>query len=162
MNTVTRTLVALLLLIGLPAFSGCANLTPIENAGAGAGVATPLTYVALHLAGVPDNISVPVSAGVGVGAGLAAYCYSKHQATLLQKKVAEARARHLYANLDDSQKAIVKRIAVVTEKTDATKGVPVMYVDPKSGEAGNTVYDFNKMPNSGKVLKASEVATAFN
>jgi len=124
MNAVTRSRIAILLLFSLPAFSGCVNLSPAENAGVGAGVTGPLTYLALHMAGVSDSIAIPVSAGVGVGAGAAAYFYSKNQATIQQKNVAEARARHLYANMDASQKAKVKKIAVLTEKTADTKGVP--------------------------------------
>jgi hypothetical protein len=156
-----HSLILLALASSLP-LSGCANLSPTEN-GLGAGaIAGPLAYGILRAAGVNNDIALPIAGGLAVAAGAGTYLYAHHQATLQQKKIAETRAKHLYSKMNETEKAKVKKIAVVTQGSDSTKGVPIIMVNPKTGEAGVTVYDYKEMPNLGQPIKSTDVATAFN
>jgi hypothetical protein len=167
----------LIALAGVFGFSGCA--TEIGPDGQPHSVITPVGAAALQTitaAGIGAGTGAllrgvnPVAAGaISAGAGSigsqaidAVILYSQQQATLQQKKTAEIRAQHLYEKMNEQEKAQVKSIAVVTNTTDSSKGVPIMYVDPKTMQVkNNTVYNCNKMPQ-GPTVKSSDVAVAFN
>lgn len=156
-----HSLILLALASSLP-LSGCTNLSPTENGVAVGAITGPLAYGILRAAGVNNDIALPVSGGLAVAVGAGTYLYAQHQATLEQKKIAETRARHLCLKMNSEEKAKVKKIAVVTQGSDSTKGVPIIMVNPKTGEAGDTVYDYKEMPNLGQPVKSTDVATAFN
>ena len=167
----------LLTLAGALGFSGCA--TEIGQDGRPHNVLTPAGAAALQAvtaAGIGAGTGAlmrgvnPVAAGaISAGAGsiasqaINAFVLSQQQATLQQKKTAEVRAQHLYEKLNDQEKAQVKTIAVVTKATDSTRGVPIMYVDPKTMQVqnNNTVYDCTEKPKVPSI-KSSDVAMALN
>ncbi len=131
-------------------FTSCSNLTPGENAAIAAGVVGTAAGVALGCSGVNPGITIPVALGGAALAGAGAYIYTKQRATVDQRRIAEARARLYYAELNQQQQNNAERyLAVNAPNTAQTKGQAVMLYDTQTGSASQDVYDLKKVPAVG-------------
>jgi hypothetical protein len=140
---------SLLLTIALT-FTSCSNLTPGENAAIAAGVVGTAAGVALGCSGVNSGVAIPVALGGAALAGAGAYVYTKHRATVDQRRIAEARARLYYAELNEQQQNHSGRyLAVNAPNTAQTEGQSVMLYDTQAGSASQEVYDMKKVPAVG-------------
>ena len=138
---------SLLLTIALT-FTSCSNLTPGENAAIAAGVVGTAAGVALWASGVNPGITIPVALGGAALAGAGAYVYTKQRATVAQRRIAEARARLYYAELNQ-QEQNQRYLAVDAPNTAQTQGQAVMLYDTQTGSTSQEVYDVKKVPAVG-------------
>jgi hypothetical protein len=161
MNTVTLKTVALSTSIAL-LVSGCADLTPGENAGlfgsiagiAGAGIA--------RAAGASPMQALAIGAAAGAVVALTTYIIAKHQATERQRHLAEQRARVSYGRLAPARRVALKKkrvryIAVDTEKNEKTspkaKKAVMIWDTQSESVVGNSVYDVQSPPPVGSTAK---------
>jgi uncharacterized membrane protein YhiD involved in acid resistance len=150
----TSSLLAALSIFG----TGCADLTPGQNAGvfgAASGVAAGSIASA---AGAGAGRSVAIGAATGAVVAAVTYIIAEHQATERQRRIAEERAQRAYAQQKSQLKARKTRyIAVDTEKNDQTSPQAkksVMIWDTQSQEVvGNNVYDVKNPPQVGSTAK---------
>jgi hypothetical protein len=134
--------------------NGCSNLTPGENAAIAAGVVGTAAGVALGASHVNPGITIPVALGGAALAGAGAYIYSKQRATIDQRRIAEARARLYYAQLNEEDHDRAGRyLAVNTPNTPQTQGQAVMLYDTQTGAASQDVYDMKNIPPVGSSTK---------
>lgn len=133
-------------------FSGCANLTPGENAGVAAGVAGLAVGLPLALSGVSPAVSIPVTAGAAAAAAGGTYLVTRNQATRRQRDVAEQRARDFVDRSNLAQRKSVRYIAVRTESERQRNTTQVMIYDIETGRiVNNVVYDMRDVPPVGEV-----------
>jgi hypothetical protein len=161
MNTGTLKSASLLTAIALGA-SGCASLTPGENAavfGSGAGILAG--SLARH-AGMSTGESIATGAAVGAVVAITTYIIAKHQADERQRQVAAQRGRIASQRIakrspSSSKKKKPRYIAVDTvknEKTSPKAKKAVMIYDTQSGQVvGNNVYDVQSPPSVGQTAK---------
>lgn len=148
--------------------TGCANMTPTQQAllnGGGAGSIVGVgSYFLLRAAGVNNNTAATISPifATFVAGGVGYYTY--HEATLAQQRASVARAKKYYATLDPSQQAHMKKIAVKTLAGSKTKGVPVGFVDTKTWKADPSFTDMKSQPSNFQVIKTpnNDSATFLN
>ncbi|HLB34527.1 MAG TPA: hypothetical protein VJK54_09885 [Chthoniobacterales bacterium] len=140
-----------LLLLSL-SITGCSNLTPVENALIAAGAAGTAAGVALGVPGVSPGITIPVALGAAALAGGGTYLYAKNRATIDQRRIAEARARLYYANLNAQQQQQTGRyLAVNAPNSSKNQGQAVMLYDTQTCKtANNNVYEIKKPPAFGQ------------
>ena len=139
-----------LFLVAALSITSCSNLTPGENAAIAAGVAGTASGVALGVSRVNPAITIPVAIGSAILAGAGTYLYTKNRATIDQRRIAEARARLYYAQLNQQQQESAGRyVAVNAPNTAATKGQAVMLYDTQTGAAKPDVYDLKQVPSVG-------------
>lgn len=142
-------LLPLFLIISL-GITGCSNLTPTENAlltGLGTGA---VTGIALGASGVDPSITIPVALGSAALVGAGTYLYAKNRATIDQRRIAEARARLYYANLNQQEQQQSQRyLAVNAPNSSNTQGQAVMLYDTQTGQTSKDVYDMKKTPAIG-------------
>jgi len=93
------------------AAAGCENLTPGENAAAFGGGAAILAGSIARAAGMSGAESFAVGAAAGAVVAATAYVISKHQATVRQRQIAEARARAAYARIEARHRAEHRAVA---------------------------------------------------
>lgn len=142
-------------------FSGCSNLTPTENGLLAAGAVGAATGVALGTT-VSPSISIPVSIGSALLAGGGAYLYSKHRATIDQRRIAEARARLYYAQLSQQEQQHTRRyLAVNAPNTANTQGQSVMLYDTQTGAVSNDVYNVKTTPAVGQTTSVGNSAATY-
>ncbi|MCX6957964.1 MAG: hypothetical protein NT164_05455 [Verrucomicrobiae bacterium] len=152
---------SLLLAIALTVTS-CSNLTPGENAAIAAGVVGTAAGVALGASGVNPGITIPVAIGGAVLAGAGAYVYTKQRATVDQRRIAEARARLYYAELNQQQQNHSGRyLAVNAPNTVQTKGQSVMLYDTQTGATSQEVYDVKKVPAVGSSTSLGNTSATY-
>jgi len=152
---------ALLITIALGA-SGCSNLTPVENALIAAGVAGAATGVALGTTGNSAGLTIPVALGAAVLAGAGTYVYAKHRATIDQRRIAEARARLYYAQLDQQQQQHTQHyLAVNAPNTSKTQGQNVMLYDTRTRKIANDIYDLKAVPKVGQTTSLGNTAATY-
>lgn len=154
----TTSLLAALSILG----TGCADLTPLQNAGVfGAASGTAAGGIA-RASGAGVGESVAIGAATGAVVAAVTYIIAKHQATERQHRIAEERARRAYAEMSAKRKASMKArktryIAVDTEKNEKTAPAAkksVMIWDTQSQEVvGNNVYDVKSPPAVGSTAK---------
>jgi len=142
--------------------TGCADLTPLENAGL-LGAASGATAGGIARAsGASTSQSVAIGAATGAVVAAVTYVIAKHEATERQRRIAEERARRTYAEMSAKRKAELKArktryIAVDTEKSEKTAAgakKSVMIWDTQSQEVvGNNVYDLKSSPAVGSTAK---------
>ena len=142
--------------------TGCADLTPEQNAGvfgAASGVAAGGIASA---AGANAGQAVAIGAATGAVVAAVTYVIAKHEATERQRKIAEERAQRAYAQMSAERKSKMKAhktryIAVDTEKNEQTSPQAkksVMIWDTQSQEVvGNNVYDVKSPPSVGSTAK---------
>jgi hypothetical protein len=134
--------------------TGCADLTPTENAavfGTAGGVAAGGIASA---AGASPGEAAAIGVATGAVVAATAYIISKHQATERQRRIAEERAARAYAQRKSQLKAHKTRyIAVDTEKNEQTSAgakKSVMIWDTQSREVvGTDCYAVLSLPKSG-------------
>ncbi len=144
------------------AFSSCSNLTPGENAAIAAGVVGTAAGVALGCSGVNPGVTIPVALGGAALAGAGAYVYTKQRATVDQRRIAEARARLYYAQLNQQQQNNVERyLAVNASNTTQTQGQAVMLYDTQTGTASQEVYDMKQVPSVGSSTKLGNSSATY-
>lgn len=154
----TTSLLAALSILG----TGCADLTPLQNAGVfGAASGTAAGGIA-SASGASVGESVAIGAATGAVVAAVTYIIAKHQATERQHRIAEERARRAYAEMSAKRRAALKArktryIAVDTEKNEKTAPEAkksVMIWDTQSQEVvGNNVYDVKSPPPVGSTAK---------
>jgi hypothetical protein len=163
MQSGTLKSVSLLTAVAL-ATSGCANLTPGENAavfGSGAGILAG--GLARH-AGMSTGEAIATGAAVGAVVAITTYIIAKHQADERQRQVAAQRGRvasQRIAKRSTSSSSKPKKkpryIAVDTvknEKTSPKAKKAVMIYDTQSNQVvGNNVYDVQSPPPVGSTAK---------
>ena len=142
--------------------TGCADLTPLQNAGV-FGVAGGATAGGIARAsGASAGESVAIGAATGAVIAAVTYIIAKHEATERQHRIAEERAQRAYARMSAERKSKMKArktryIAVDTEKdqhTAAEAKKSVMIWDTQSQEVvGNNVYDVKSPPPVGSTAK---------
>ena len=116
-----------------------------------AGVAGTATGVALGTTGNGAGLTIPVALGAAALAGAGTYVYAKHRATIDQRRIAEARARLYYAQLDQVQQQRSQRyLAVNAPNTSKTQGQDVMLYDTRTRRVANDVYDLKTVPKVGQ------------
>lgn len=143
-------------------FTSCSNLTPGENAAIAAGVVGTAAGVALGASGVNPGITIPVAIGGAVLAGAGAYVYTKQRATVDQRRIAEARARLYYAELNQQQQNHSGRyLAVNAPNTVQTKGQSVMLYDTQTGATSQEVYDMKKVPAVGSSTSLGNTSATY-
>src|ERR1700736_7061774 len=90
--------VAMLLVVGL-ALAGCENMSP-ETTGVVAGVLAGTAAGGIaKAAGASNAQAVAIGLGTGAAVGAIAYVIAKHEATERQRRIAEARARLAYEQM---------------------------------------------------------------
>lgn len=133
-------------------FTGCANLTPGENAaiaGTGTGLAVGLP---LALAGVNPAVTIPVTAGAAVAAAGGTYLIARNQATIRQRNEAEERAREYVAQTGLDRKKSVRYIAVRTESERKRETTQIMIFDIEANRiVNNVVYNMSSVPPVGQM-----------
>jgi K+-sensing histidine kinase KdpD len=172
MKTGTFTPVALATSIALFA-TGCADMTPGENAAVFGTTAGLLAGGIARAAGASTAESFAIGAATGAIVGITTYVIAKHQATERQRRVAEQRARVYYGRViaqrkrqeevaRKSGKRIAAKkapryIAVDTERNEQTSPKAkksVMIWDTQSESVvGNNVYDVQSPPAVGSTTK---------
>lgn len=152
---------SLLLVLSLT-FTSCSNLTPGENAAVAAGVVGTAAGVALGCSGVNPGVTIPVALGGAALAGAGAYVYTKQRATVDQRRIAEARARLYYAELNQQQQNRSGRyLAVNAPNTAQTQGQSVMLYDTQTGAASQEVYDMKQTPAVGSSTKLGNTSATY-
>jgi hypothetical protein len=140
----------ILLTISVLITTSCSNLTPTENGLLAGGLAGAATGIALGASGVNSGVTIPTALGAAVLAGGGTYLYSKHRATIEQRRIAEARARLYYAQLNQQEQSNTNRyLAVRTPDANDTQGRSVMLYDTRTGQAQDNVYDVRSTPAIG-------------
>lgn len=139
-------------MIAVFAFSGCANLTPGENAAI-AGTATGLAVgLPLALTGVNPAVTIPVTAGAAVAAAGGTYLVASRQASARQREVAEQRARDYVLQTGLDRKKSVRYVAVRTESERKRDTTQIMIYDIEAGTiVNNMVYDMSSVPPVGQI-----------
>ena len=142
--------------------TGCADLTPLQNAGVfGAAGGTAAGGIA-SASGASAGQAVAIGAATGAAIAVVTYIIAKHEATERQHRIAEGRAQRAYAQMSAERKSKMKArktryIAVDTEKdqhTSAEAKKSVMIWDTQSQEVvGNNVYDVKSPPPVGSTAK---------
>jgi hypothetical protein len=142
--------------------TGCADLTPMQNAGVfGIAGGTAAGGIA-RASGASTGESVAIGAATGAVIAAVTYVIAKHEATERQHRIAEERAQRAYARMSAERKSKMKArktryIAVDTEKdqhTAAGAKKSVMIWDTQSQEVvGNNVYDVKSPPPVGSTAK---------
>ncbi len=151
----------LLLTISL-GIAGCSNLTPGENALMAAGIAGTAAGVALGASGVNSGITIPVALGAAALAGGGTYLYAKNRATIDQRRIAEARARLYYANLNQQQQQQTQRYLAVNAPNSANiQGQSVMLYDTQTGQTSSDVYDVKKTPAVGQSTTINNTSATY-
>jgi hypothetical protein len=147
------------------AFSGCASLTPGENAAVFGGGAGILAGSLARASGMSTAESIATGAAVGAVVAVTTYIIAKHQADERQRQVAIHRGRiaseRIAKRSSSSKKSGTKKkpryIAVDTVKNDKTSPKAkkaVMIYDTQSGNVvGNNVYDVQSPPSVGSTAK---------
>lgn len=149
--------------------AACSNMSPGENAavfGTAGGVAAGALARAAGMS-TGESIATGVVAGALIGA--TAYVIAKHEATERQRKIAEARARAVYARMAAERRhpgaqathqrarRVPRYLAVDTERDEHTSPrakKSVMIWDTESGEVvGNNVYDVQTPPPIGSTAR---------
>jgi hypothetical protein len=142
--------------------TGCADLTPGENAAVFGSVAGLAAGSIARAAGASSAESFAIGAATGAVVGITTYIIAKHQATERQRRIAEQRAKVYYGRLAPEKKAALKKkkvryIAVDTEKDEKTSPKAkkaVMIWDTQSETVvGNNVYDVQSPPAVGSTAK---------
>jgi hypothetical protein len=98
MNRVTLSVTSLATAAALFA-SGCANLTPGENAGLFGGLSAVTAGTIARATGMSTGESLLVGAAAGAIVAATVYVIAKHQATERQRRIAESRARAAYSRI---------------------------------------------------------------
>ncbi|MCX7713379.1 MAG: hypothetical protein N2035_06920 [Chthoniobacterales bacterium] len=157
---------------------GCSNMTPGENAALFGSLSAVAVGVPLALAGVDPNITVPIAAGAGVLAGATAFLIAKHQATVEQRRIAEARAlaylarvqreqaRQIAASRVQPQAApieVPRYIAVATAPSENYKSqsAVMVYDTQRQALVGNDVYELKSAPKVGTVSKYDTIQATY-
>lgn len=165
----------------------CSNMTPGENAALFGSLAAVAVGVPLALAGVDPNITVPIAAGAGVLAGATAFLIAKHQATVEQRRIAEARARAYLARVQNEQARQIAASRTRTQTQAVTKApiqTPVeipryiavstppgenyqspnavmIYDTQRQALVGNDVYELKSAPKIGSVSKYDTIQATY-
>jgi hypothetical protein len=137
---------------------GCADLTPLQNAGIFGAAGGAAAGGIAHASGASTGQSVAIGAATGAAIAAVTYIIAKHQATERQHRIAEERAQRAYAERKSQLKARKTRyIAVDTVKDEHTSPEAkksVMIWDTQSQEVvGNNVYDVKSPPPVGSTAK---------
>lgn len=142
--------------------SGCANMTPGENAAVFGGGAAVLAGGIARAAGMSTGESLATGAAVGAVVAATTYIIAKHQADERQRQVAIQRGRIASQRLAKRSSSSAKKkkpryIAVDTVKNDKTSPnakKAVMIYDTQSNQVvGNNVYDVQSPPPVGSTAK---------
>ncbi len=142
--------------------TGCADLTPLQNAGVFGAAGGAAAGGIASAAGASTGESVAIGAATGAVIAAVTYVIAKHEATERQHRIAEERARAAYAQMSAERKRAMKQhktryIAVDTEKNQQTAPEAkksVMIWDTQSQEVvGNNVYDVKSPPPVGSTAK---------
>jgi mannitol-specific phosphotransferase system IIBC component len=150
----TSSLLAVVSIFG----AGCADLTPLQNAGVFGAASGAAAGGIASAAGANAGQAVAIGAATGAVVAAVTYVIAKHQATERQRRIAEERAQRAYAQRKSQLQARKTRyIAVDTEKNDQTSPEAkksVMIWDTQSQEVvGNNVYDVKSPPPVGSTAK---------
>jgi hypothetical protein len=136
----------------LVAFSGCANLTPGENAAIAGGVTGLAVGLPLALSGVNPAVTIPVTAGAAIAAAGGTYLISRNQASQRQRLQAQERASEYVARTGMDRKKSVRYLAVRTESERQRSTTQVMIYDIETSRiVNNVVYDMRDVPPVGQV-----------
>ena len=146
------------LLAAVSVVVGCADLTPLQNAGIFGAAGGATAGGIAHATGASTGQSVAIGAATGAAIAAVTYVIAKHQATERQHRIAEERAQRAYAERKSQLKARRTRyIAVDTVKDEHTSPgakKSVMIWDTQSQEVvGNNVYDVKSPPPVGSTAK---------
>ena len=142
--------------------TGCADLTPLQNAGVFGAASGAAAGGIASAAGASAGESVAIGAATGAVVAAVTYIVAKHEATERQHRIAEERAQRAYAEMSARRKAELKArktryIAVDTEKNEQTSAEAkksVMIWDTQSEQVvGNNVYDVKSPPPVGSTAK---------
>ena len=141
--------------------TGCAEMTPLENAGVFGAASGAAAGGIARASGASVGESVAIGAATGAVVAAVTYVIAKHQATERQHRIAEERAQRAYAEMSAKKKEQMKArktryIAVDTEKSEQTPEAKksVMIWDTQSQEVvGNNVYDVKSPPPVGSTAK---------
>jgi cell division protein FtsL len=161
MNSGTLKTVALLT-AGSLALSGCANMTPGENAAVFGGLSGIAAGGFARAHGMSTAESIATGAAVGAVVAVTTYIIAKRRASERQRQIAEQRAQLYYGRLTPQKKTALKKkrvryIAVDTvrdERTSPKAKKNVMIWDTQSESVvGNNVYDVESAPSVGTTAK---------
>jgi hypothetical protein len=142
--------------------TGCADLTPLQNAGVFGAAGGAAAGGIARASGASVGESVAIGAATGAVVAAVTYVIAKHEATERQHRIAEERAQRAYAQMSAERKSKMKArktryIAVDTEKDEHTAPEAkksVMIWDTQSQEVvGNNVYDVKSPPAVGSTAK---------
>jgi len=142
--------------------TGCADLTPLQNAGVFGAASGAAAGGIASAAGAGAGEAVAIGVATGAVVAAVTYVIAKHQATERQQQIADERAKAAYARMSAERKSKMKAsktryIAVDTEKNEQTSAgakKSVMIWDTQSQEVvGNNVYDVKSPPPVGSTAK---------
>lgn len=142
--------------------AGCADMTPLQNAGVFGAAGGAAAGGIASAAGANTGESIAIGAATGAAIAAVTYIIATHEATERQHRIAEERAQRAYAEMSAKRKREMKArktryIAVDTEKdqhTAAGAKKSVMIWDTQSQEVvGNNVYDVKSPPPVGSTAK---------
>lgn len=154
----TSSLLAVVSIFG----TGCADLTPLQNAGVFGAAGGAAAGGVASASGASAGQAVAIGAATGAVVAAVTYVIAQHQATERQRRIAEERAQRAYAQMSAERKSQMKArktryIAVDTEKNDQTSAgakESVMIWDTQSQQVvGNNVYDVKSPPPVGSTAK---------
>ena len=154
----TSSLLAVVSIFG----TGCADLTPLQNAGVFGAAGGAAAGGIASASGASAGQAVAIGAATGAVVAAVTYVIAKHQATERQHRIAEERAQRAYARMSAERKSQMKArktryIAVDTEKNEQTSAgakESVMIWDTQSQQVvGNNVYDVKSPPPVGSTAK---------
>lgn len=182
MNAGTFRSVALITAVAL-ASSGCTQLSPGENAAVFGGISGAAAGGIARAAGLSTGESIATGAAVGAVVAATTFIIAKHQASVRQRRIAEARAKAAYQRLLAQRQAeerveqqragerptkpkgskpragrkMPRYIAVDTEKDKRSSPKAqkaVMIWDTQAQEiVGNHVYDIESTPAVGSTAR---------
>ncbi|MEO6872502.1 MAG: hypothetical protein ABI233_09825 [Chthoniobacterales bacterium] len=142
--------------------AGCADMTPLQNAGVFGAASGATAGGIASAAGANTGESIAIGAATGAAIAAVTYIIATHEASERQHRIAEERAQRAYAEMSAKRKQQMKArktryIAVDTEndqKTAAGAKKSVMIWDTQSQEVvGNNVYDVKSPPAVGSTAK---------
>ena len=154
-----------LMLVGIGFLPGCA-MTDTEKTSLLGSVAATTAGAVGSAVGMGWVGQSAMGYGINAATAVAVHVVSKHEATKMQKEIAEARAKAVYAELPPATKKQVQKkryIAVDTKKDSRITGEKaVMVFDTKTEKVvGNDVYDVEKAPPVGSTAKFDTVSATY-
>jgi hypothetical protein len=147
--------ISALSLIASLTLTGCVTTDPLASAGIAGGLAGVGSGVIARHAGASSGQAALIGTAVGVTTAVIVYSYQKRKATEREQALAKQRAAKVQKRVDSKSKSAPKTkiVAIPTEKSDTV----MLYDTKKEKVVGSQVYELEKTPKKGEVVKFGSV-----